>query len=164
MAVDLRTDSEVIDAYNHISEGIRRHGLENEWRGVYLQPMVKGGKEVILGMTYDPTFGPMMMFGLGGVYVETMKDTVFRISPITESDARTMIQSVKAYPLLKGVRGEQGVDLDFLTEILQRLSQMASDFHFIKEMEINPFMASPRRESCLAVDARMLLDWNLAGR
>ncbi|HSP06166.1 MAG TPA: acetate--CoA ligase family protein [Acidobacteriota bacterium] len=164
VAVDLRTDSEVIDAYNHISEGIRRHGLENEWRGVYLQPMVKGGKEVILGMTYDPTFGPMMMFGLGGVYVETMKDTVFRISPITESDARTMIQSVKAYPLLKGVRGEQGVDLDFLTEILQRLSQMASDFHFIKEMEINPFMASPRRESCLAVDARMLLDWNLAGR
>lgn len=161
VAVDLRTDSEVIDAYNHIAEGVRKHGLESEWHGVYLQPMVRGGKEVILGMTYDATFGPMIMFGLGGVYVETMKDTIFRIAPITAADARIMIRSVKAFPLLQGVRGEPGADLDFLAEVLQRLSQLSYDFHFIKEIEINPFMASPRRENCLAVDARIYLDWSL---
>lgn len=161
VAIDLRTDSEVIDAYNHISEAVRRHELLGEWKGVYLQPMVRGGKEVIIGMTYDPTFGPMIMFGMGGVYVEAMQDTVFRIVPIAESDAKTMIQSVKAFPILKGVRGEAGVDLEFLVEILQRLSQLASDFHFIKEMEINPFIVSARRDACLAVDARITLDWTL---
>lgn len=161
VAVDLRTDSEVIDAYNHISEAVRRHGLLDEWQGVYLQPMVRGGKEVIIGMTYDPNFGPMIMFGMGGIYVEAIQDTVFRIVPITENDAKTMIQSVKGFPILKGVRGEPGVDLDFLAEILQRLSQLAYDFHFIKEMEINPFIISAQREGCLAVDARITLDWTL---
>jgi acyl-CoA synthetase (NDP forming) len=140
---------------------VRRAGLEPEWQGAYLQPMMRGGKEVILGMSYDRTFGPLLMFGLGGIYVETMKDTIFRIVPITREDARTMIESIHAYPMLKGVRGEPSVDLEFLAEVLQRLSQLISEFHFISEIEINPFFASPRREDCLALDSRILLDWSL---
>ena len=119
-----------------------------------IQPMVKG-KETILGMTYDPTFGPMIMFGLGGIYVESMKDASFRAIPISPQEARTMIESIRGFPLLKGVRGEASVDLEFLAEMLQRLSQLCADFDFIREIEINPFLASPKRESCLALDARI---------
>jgi acetyl coenzyme A synthetase (ADP forming)-like protein len=157
--LDLRTDAEVVDGFTQLSQRIRDRGLEWEWAGVYIQPMIRGGKEVILGMTYDPTFGPLIMFGLGGIYVETMKDTVFRIAPISEGDARTMIQSIKGYPLLQGVRGEQGVDIDLLVEVLQRLSQLSSDFHFIREIEINPFIASSDRASSAAVDSRIRLEW-----
>lgn len=159
--LDLRTDGEVIDAYTHLSARIREQGLESEWEGVYLQPMIRGGKEVIIGMTYDPTFGPLLMFGLGGIYVETMSDTIFRIIPITANDAYNMIQSIKGYPLLKGVRGEPGVDIDLLAEMLQRVSQLSSDFHFIRELEINPFIASSKRDLNLAVDFRARLDWSI---
>lgn len=155
--VDLRNDREVIDAFTQISTSVHAAGLEPGWKGVYLQPMIRGGKEVILGMTVDLTFGPLIMFGLGGIYVETMRDTIFRAVPISQTDARTMIRSIKAFPLLQGVRGEAGVDLEFLAEMLQRLSQLASDFHEIQEMEINPFLASPKRESCVAVDVRIRL-------
>jgi acetyltransferase len=158
VAVDLRNDAETIDAFTLMQQRIQQSGLMAEWQGVYLQPMVRGGKEVILGMTYDPTFGPLLMFGLGGVYVETMKDTIFRTIPVTKRDALTMIESIRAYPLLKGQRGEPPVDLEFLTEMLQRLSQLSSDFHFIHELEINPFLASADRETSLALDARIVLD------
>jgi acetyltransferase len=158
VALDLRNDTETIDAYRQIADRVKIAGLESDFRSVYLQPMMKGGKEVILGMTYDPKFGPLLMFGLGGIYVESMRDTTFRIIPIGENDAKTMIRSIKAFPLLQGVRGEQGVDLEFLAEMLQRLSQLASDFHFIREMEINPFIVSHRRDLSCAVDARIAIE------
>ena len=97
------------------------------------------------------------MFGMGGIYVETLKDVTFRIIPITKNDARSMIESIRAYPLLKGVRGETPVDIEFLTEILQRLSQLCNDFPEIRDMEINPFSVSARRELCMALDARIYL-------
>jgi acetyltransferase len=158
VVLDLRTDTELIDSYAQLSARLAGHGLQKEWNGVYIQPMIRGGKEVIIGMTYDPTFGPLIMFGLGGVYVETMRDTVFRVIPISASEAHGMIHSIKGYPLLKGIRGEPGVDLDLLAEILQRISQLASDFHFIRELEINPFIASARKELNLAVDFRARLE------
>lgn len=158
--VDLRNDAEVIDAYTEMTERIRAQGMQDEWLGVFLQPMVKG-KEMIIGMSYDPTFGPLVMFGLGGIYVESTRDTIFRVLPITENDARTMIESIRGYSILKGTRNERPVDTDFLSEILQRLSQLCSDFHFIRDLEINPFMATPNRETSAAVDARIYLDWEL---
>ena len=159
--LDLRTDAEVIDAYSKLTERIKQHGLASEWRGVYLQPMLRGGKEVIMGVTYDPSFGPLVMFGMGGIYVENLNDTIFRILPITPGDARTMIESIRSYPLLQGVRGESPVDTDFLEEVLQRLSQLVMDFHCLREIEINPFLASSKRESCVALDVRILIDWSL---
>lgn len=161
VAVDLRNASEVLEAYTSMRAQILKQGLAEQWQGVHIQPMVRGGKEVILGMNFDPTFGPLLMFGLGGIYVETMKDTVFRIVPITKKDACAMIESVRAYPVLKGVRGEPSVDIDFLAELLQRLSLLASDFHMIREMEINPLIATSDRNTSVAVDARIFLDWNL---
>lgn len=158
VVVDLRNDAETIDAFTLMQKRIEQHGLVSEFLGVYLQPMVKGGKEVILGMTYDPTFGPLLMFGHGGVYVEAMKDTIFRTIPITKRDAVTMIESIRAYPLLKGQRGEPPVDLEFLVEMLQRVSQLSSDFDFIRELEVNPFLASADRGSNLALDARIVIN------
>jgi len=155
VVLDLRNDSEVRDAFATISKDVRQHSLDSEWRGIIVQPMVRGGKEVILGMSSDPIFGPLLMFGMGGIYVESMKDTSFRAIPITPQDARNMIESVRGFPLLKGVRGESPVDLEFLAEMLQRLSQLCLDFHYIREIEINPFLASAKRESNLALDARI---------
>ena len=155
--VDLRTDTEIIEAYELMSGRIREQKLEKDWQGFYLQPMIKGGKEVILGMTMDPTFGALLMFGMGGIYVETMKDVTFRIIPITENDAKSMIESIRGYPLLQGVRGEPPVDLKILAEALQRLSQLCNDFPIIKEIEINPFFVSSRKDSCLALDSRIYL-------
>jgi acyl-CoA synthetase (NDP forming) len=155
--VDLRNEPEVEEAYQEMRERIRKAGLEQEWLGVDLQAMVKGGKEVIIGVSDDPMFGSLLMVGLGGIYVETLKDTIFRAVPVTKSDAIEMIQSLKGYPLLKGVRGEQAVDLEFLAEILQRVSQMVTDFPAIKELEMNPFMITPDRNRSMAVDVRIYL-------
>jgi acetyltransferase len=157
VTVDLRTDSEIIEAYEVMMRRIREQHLEKDWQGFYLQPMIKGGKEVILGKTMDPTFGPLLMFGMGGIYVETMKDVTFRIIPITENDSKNMIESIRGYPLLKGVRGEPPVDLNILQEALQRLSQLCNDFPVIKEIEINPFFISSRKDFCLALDSRVYL-------
>ncbi len=153
--LDLRTDSEVRGAFAKIYDRVQERGLDSEWRGVLVQPMVRGGKEVILGMSSDPVFGPLLMFGMGGIYVESMKDTTFRVIPITPQDARNMVESIRGFPLLRGVRGEPSVDLDFLAEMLQRLSQLCVDFDTIREIEINPFLASAARESSLALDARI---------
>ncbi|HET6267751.1 MAG TPA: acetate--CoA ligase family protein, partial [Acidobacteriota bacterium] len=155
VALDLRNDVDVTNAFQRMQERIDKMGLSKVRRTFYLQPMLRGGKEVILGMTYDATFGPLMMFGMGGIYVEVIHDTVLRAIPITPRDAHAMISTIKAFPVLQGVRGEEPVDLETLAEMLQRLSQLCMDFHQIRELEINPFLASPKRESCLALDARI---------
>jgi acyl-CoA synthetase (NDP forming) len=159
--LDLRNESEVSNAFRSMKKRIHEQNLESDCQGIYVQPMIRGGKEVILGVSYDVTFGPLLMFGLGGIFVESMKDTIFRSVPINETDARTMIESIKAYSILRGIRGEAPVDIPFLAEMLQRLSQLVSDFHFIREIEINPFFASADRTSSLALDARIVLDWTL---
>jgi acetate---CoA ligase (ADP-forming) len=157
VALDLRNETELIDAFKRMQEKIDKRGLAKALRNFHLQPMLRGGKEVILGMTTDSTFGPLLMFGLGGIYVEIIHDTVLRAIPITRSDAQDMIRSIKAFPLLQGARGEEPVDLETLAEMLQRLSQLCTDFHKIRELEINPFFATSKRETSLTLDARILL-------
>jgi acyl-CoA synthetase (NDP forming) len=119
--------------------------------------MVKGGVETVIGMTTDPAFGPLIMFGLGGVYVEVLKDVSFRINPLTDADARAMIESCKAYKLLTGFRGSEPVDLNLLAESILRLSMLVSDFHEIAELDVNPFIIASSLQNTAAVDARFVV-------
>ena len=122
-----------------------------------IQEYVRGGREVIVGMTHDPTYGPLVMFGLGGIYVEMVKDVVFRVPPLTDLEAHEMIQQIRGYGLLRGVRGEAPVDFDALAEVLQRFSQLAEDLPEIAEIEINPLLVFPLAADFRAVDARVRL-------
>ena len=122
-----------------------------------VQEYVRGGREVIVGMTHDPKLGPLVMFGLGGIYVETVKDVVFRVPPLTDLEAREMIQQIRGYSFLRGVRGEAPIDLDTLTVILQRFSQLAEEMPQIAEIEINPLLVFAEAGDFRAVDARVRL-------
>ncbi len=155
--VDVRTDEELIRSFQTLLERVERHGLSEMFQGVLVQEMIRGGREVILGIAQDPQFGPLIMFGLGGIYVESLADIAFRIWPITDRDAYEMIRSIRSFALLKGTRGEPPVDLSLLEEALMRLSQLAGDFPEIAELDVNPFLASPVPGASKAVDARIRL-------
>jgi acetyltransferase len=119
--------------------------------------MVVGGKEVILGMTRDPQFGPLLMFGLGGIYVEVLKDVAFRVAPIGPDEAEAMIREIRSFPLLRGVRGEKTSDLAAIVDALCRLSQLCVDFPEILELDVNPLLVKPEGEGAVAIDARLAL-------
>jgi len=130
---------------------------KKKFAGVIVQEMVKGGVETIIGMHSDPTFGPLMMFGLGGIYVEVMKDVAFKICPLTDYDAEEMIKSIKGYPLLTGFRGSPAVDIKKIEETLLRLSRLSADFPMIDSFDVNPYIASEKSGISKAVDARFVL-------
>ncbi|MBM2836891.1 MAG: acetyl coenzyme synthetase forming, alpha domain protein [candidate division NC10 bacterium] len=125
--------------------------------GVMVQEQVRGGREVIVGMARDPQFGPLLMFGLGGIYVEVLKDVTFRIAPLAGSEAEAMIREVRAFPILQGVRGEAPADVAALVEDILRLSQLVTDFPEIAEIDINPLFVKPKGEGTVALDARIRL-------
>jgi len=125
--------------------------------GFLVQEFVRGGKEVILGMTRDKVFGPLILFGLGGVYVEYLKDVAFGIPPLTDEDARRMIRSIRTYPLLEGVRGEAPSDVEALTDALERFSQMVLDLDGVDEIDLNPVIVLGKGEGYRVVDARFVL-------
>ena len=154
--VDLRSDAEVEKAFNELKNRIEKMGKANDF-SVAIQQMVSGAVETVIGMTTDPSFGPLIMFGLGGIYVEIMKDVAFRINPLTDQNAREMIRSLRSYPLLTGFRGAQPVHLATIEETLLRLSQLVKDFDCFTEIDINPFIVSPQKEKCKAVDARFIV-------
>ena len=154
--VDVRTDKEVRVAFTELQ---RRVGKlkKGEVFSVAMQQMIAGGVETVMGMTVDPSFGPLLMIGLGGIYVEVMKDVAFRIHPLTDRNAKEMIESLRSYPLLTGFRGAQPVDLAVVEETILRLSQLVRDFDIFSEIDINPFIASADRKMCKAVDARFIV-------
>ncbi len=123
--------------------------------GVLMQEMVTEGREIIVGMTRDPQFGPMLMFGLGGIYVEVLRDVSFQLAPITSEEALEMLFGTKTYKLLQGVRGEKSVDMQLVAECIQRISQLSMDFPQIEEMDINPLKISSEGARAVAVDARI---------
>jgi acetyl coenzyme A synthetase (ADP forming)-like protein len=127
------------------------------FRGVVVQEQVTGARETILGMSQDPSFGPLLMFGLGGIHVEVLRDVAFRVHPITDREADLMIDSIKASPLLEGVRGEPPVDRKALRRALLGVSQLVSDFDDILEMDVNPYMAATEKGESRAVDVRIRL-------
>ncbi len=152
--VDLETADDVIEAYGFLDDLLVDTGPEARQEGVLVQRMLKGGRETIVGMTWAPRFGPIVMVGLGGVYVEVLQDVAFRVQPVSNEDADEMIRSLRGYRILEGVRGERGVDLDLLAEVVERTSQLVGEHPEIREMDINPFLAFPEAEKCAAVDAR----------
>jgi len=155
--LNLASASAVRDAFDLMMMRIQKKMPQADLTGVYLEAMCEKGREVILGMTRDPQFGPMLMFGLGGIFVEVMKDVTFHIAPITSDEAMQMLESTKSFALLKGARGQAAVDLLAIADALQRISQLVTDFPEIKEMDINPFMVGGIGSPSVAADARITL-------
>ena len=157
--VKLNLDSPqgVRDAFDLMMLRIRQAFPQSRLEGVYIEKMCRNGREVILGMTRDPQFGPMLMFGLGGIFVEVMKDVAFHIAPITEGEAIQMLEGTRSFGLLKGVRGQSSVDLGAIATSLQRISQLVTDFPQIKELDINPFIVGETGSQSIAADARITL-------
>lgn len=153
--VDLRNRGEVVDAFYKIKEAVES-AQKGSFKGVIVQKMVRSGTEVILGMTSIEQFGPLIMFGLGGIFVETIKDVQVRPAPITDLEAEEMIHSIKGYPILTGLRGEKGVDTGIIKDCLLRLSQLVIDFECIQAIDINPFIVGSKANKSFIVDARIL--------
>lgn len=153
--VNLDSDSAVRSAYREIMRNARRYDRRAEIKGVLIVEMVRGGKEVILGSKQEPGFGPVLMLGMGGIYVEVLKDVTFRLAPVTSREADGMMESIKARRLLEGVRGEAPSDTAKLSECIQRLSQLVSDFGEIRELDMNPVAVLPRGRGCRVLDVRI---------
>ena len=153
--VNIQSEEQLRAEYQDLIAKLTEKGLIDGLEGVIIQEMVKGNREMVCGIATDPQYGPMMMFGLGGVFIETMKDVTFRIAPLTDIDAEEMIKSVKAYELLKGARGTKPADIAQIQETLMRLSQMVNDFKFIDELDINPLLISEKTGEGIAVDGRI---------
>jgi acetyl-CoA synthetase (ADP-forming) len=156
VVLNLKGSSEVKDAYDKIVKNVRKHKPDAKIVGVLVQEMAPASTEVIVGSTKDPQFGPALMFGLGGIFVEVLKDVTFRIAPITESDAREMITEVKAYPILKGYRGQPLADIDAIVNILMNTSKLVMDHPEIKELDLNPIMVYEK--GAKTVDTRVILE------
>jgi acyl-CoA synthetase (NDP forming) len=156
VVLNLKNASEVKDAYDRIIKSVRKHKPEAKIVGVLVQEMAPASTEVIVGATKDPQFGPALMFGLGGIFVEVLKDVTFRIAPITESDAREMITEVKAYPILKGFRGQPPADIDAIAKILLSTSKLVMQHPEIKELDLNPIIVYEK--GAKTVDARVILE------
>jgi acetate---CoA ligase (ADP-forming) len=155
--INLNNKQEVEKAFFEITTYLRNIMPAAQIYGVMIQEMVRGGKEIIMGITRDPQFGHMIMFGLGGIYVEVLKDIAFRITPLSREDAHEMIRETKTFPLLRGVRGEAEADIESIEHSLMILSQMAADFPQIIEADINPLLVKKRGEGAVAIDARFAI-------
>jgi acyl-CoA synthetase (NDP forming) len=160
VATGLREEKEVKRAFGEIVENAHRGLGADASGGVLVQKMVSGGKETIMGMISDPHFGPLLMFGLGGIFVEVLKDVAFRVLPLTDVDARDMIENLRSYPILRGARGAEETDIDGLVEYLQRLAQLVTEHPAIDQLEINPLVAGRHMADFMAVDCRIILGGN----
>ena len=157
VVLDCRAGDEVEKAFSRIRGNLERAGKSGEMEGVIIQKMVQGGIEVIVGVTQHPAFGPLVMFGLGGVYAELFQDVTFNIHPLTDIDAHDMIKAVKAYQLLEGWRGSKRADIPSIEELLLRISAMAENHPQILEMDLNPVKVLPEGDRYLVVDGRILV-------
>ena len=152
---DISTDKAAKNAFDQIYANINKRIPQARIEGVTVQEMVHG-VEVIIGVTCDPQFGPFITFGLGGVYVEVLKDVSHRLAPITLAEAKQMIAEVKSYPILLGTRGRKALDIDAVAHTILCVSRISQDFKEIQEIEINPLVV--QEEGCIAVDALVVID------
>jgi acetyltransferase len=158
--LNLEHADDVERAYNTMMSDVHLYMPDALITGVQIQKMLSGGKEVIVGMDRDPQFGPLMMFGLGGTYVEFLKDVSFAVAPISAVEAKHMVSTIKTYPLIAGVRGEAPSDIKSIIDILMKASQLVTDYPEILEFEINPLMVMPDGQGCVAMDVRLTIDIN----
>ncbi|MDI6690765.1 MAG: acetate--CoA ligase family protein [Candidatus Bathyarchaeota archaeon] len=154
--VNLKDAKDVRDAYKKILENVKKHKADAKIEGILVQEMAPTSTEVIVGAVKDPQFGPAIMFGIGGIFVEVLKDVTFRIAPITEEEAREMITEVKAYPLLKGYRNLPPADINTIVNILLKTSKLVMEHQEIKELDLNPIMVYEK--GAKTVDARIILE------
>ena len=155
--VGLRNRDEVVRAFEGIMVNVRRYLPQAPISGIMVQKMAEGGKEVIVGFSRDPQFGPLVMFGLGGVYVEVLKDVGFALTPLSKKEIKGLVAGIKSFPLLTGVRGEKEKDLGALYEVIATISTIGEDYPEILEMEINPLMVKDKGEGVWAIDGRLIL-------
>ena len=153
--IGIDNEKELEENYNQILFSASKYMPDANIRGILVQEFIKDKKETIIGMSEDPQFGPMIMFGLGGIYVEALKDVSFRIAPLSRQVAREMIEEIKTIKLLKGTRGEDPSDIDSIIEIILRVSQLVTDFPEILEMDINPLFVKKQGEGSIAGDVRI---------
>jgi 4-hydroxybutyrate---CoA ligase (ADP-forming) len=153
--VGLKNDNEIRAAFKDILNNAKSYKPDAQIKGILVQEMITSAKEIILGAKQDPLFGPLIMVGLGGIYVEILKDVVFRLAPIDEHDAEKMVESIRAIKLLKGIRGETPSDLAAVVDSLQRLSQLITDFPEIEEFDINPLLVLERGKGARVADIRI---------
>ena len=152
----LNSKEQVLDAYNHILSNVKQHDPMARVEGILVQSMAPVGVEVIVGGLRDSTFGPTVLFGMGGVFVEVLKDASFRVAPITELDSRQMIEEIRGYALLRGIRGQPPSDEGAITQILQATSKIMLDNPQIQQIDLNPVIVYAR--GATAVDARIILE------
>jgi acetyltransferase len=155
--LNIMTRTDVSDAFELMLYRAARYVPDADVWGCLVQEMVVGGKEVIVGMNRDPGFGPVMMFGLGGIYVEALRDVAFRVAPFDRRDARELIREIRAHNLLRGVRGERPADLEAVAETLLKLSQLVTEFPEIVEFDINPLTVFSAGEGLVGIDMRLVL-------
>ncbi|HKU33608.1 MAG TPA: 4-hydroxybutyrate--CoA ligase [Candidatus Nitrosotalea sp.] len=153
--VGLKTPQEVKKAFKEIIKNAKKYDKKATIKGVLVQEMIKSGKETIVGSKQEPGFGPVVMFGMGGIYVEVLKDVTFRIAPVTNAEAEEMISTIKTNKLLQGVRGEKPSDTQKLSECIQKISQLVTDFDEIKELDLNPVLVFEKGKGCKVVDVRI---------
>jgi acyl-CoA synthetase (NDP forming) len=154
--LNLKNGAHVEKAYNDILASVKKHYPKAKIDGISVQQMAKPGTEIIIGMTKDAQFGPVLMFGLGGILVEILKDVSFRIVPLTAYDAKEMIREIKGYKLLEGYRGQDPADIKTLEKLLVNLSKFIEKHPEIKELDLNPVFAY--KKGAIAVDARVMLE------
>jgi acetyl-CoA synthetase (ADP-forming) len=154
--LNLKSSKEVKGAYNRILANVKKYKPYAKIIGVLVQEMASSSTEVIVGATKDPQFGPALMFGFGGIFVEVLKDVAFRIAPITRLEAQEMITEVKAYPILRGYRGQPPADVNAIVEILLNTSKLVMDHPEIKELDLNPILVYTK--GAITVDARIILE------
>jgi len=152
----LKNATQVGNAYSEIISAIKQDYPKAKIQGISVQKMARPGVEVIIGMTKDAQFGPVLMFGLGGILVEVLKDVSFRIVPLTKRDASEMIKEIKGYPLLEGYRGQEPADVPFLEGLVVKVSDFVDKNPEIKELDLNPIFAY--KDGAVAVDARVILE------
>ncbi|MDP6606166.1 MAG: acetate--CoA ligase family protein [Dehalococcoidia bacterium] len=155
VALDLADADAVRSAHAAMLEAVKATAPDGTVDGVSVQQMAQPGTEIIVGVTTDPQFGPVMMFGLGGIFVEVMKDVAFRIIPLEQRDAKQIVREIRGYPVLEGVRGQAGADLDAIERLLIQVSDFAWEHREVAELDLNPVIVRP--DGALAVDARVVL-------
>jgi len=155
VVVNIQSEEQLKNEYDALMVRLEKAGCLDGLEGVIIQEMVKGSREMVCGIATDPQYGPMLMFGLGGVFIEVLKDVTFRIAPLTDMDASEMVRSVKSFKLLEGARGTKPAQIDQIEETLMRLSQLVNDFKFIDELDINPLLISEKTGEGIAVDGRI---------
>jgi acetyl coenzyme A synthetase (ADP forming)-like protein len=155
--LDIHSDAELRENYRQMLADVQKAKPDARIFGVFVQEFIKGGKETILGLKRDPLFGPLLMFGLGGIYVEALRDVTFRIAPIRELGVHRMIRQIRGFKILEGFRGEPPSDIEAIAECLARLSQLATQLEEIVELDINPLVVFERGRGARVVDARIVV-------